>query len=109
MIILELNESNRKFDQSVKQLKIIIFRKIFSFRLVMSSGHKKSKNTSVNTSAVKSHIVTLANDLLQICQIGEFNGDAPKRIDTINQLSAHVYVYFYENICNTELIGKFKP
>ena len=66
---------------------------------------------------IKSNIIKLANELLQICH-NEHDDTArsrsagatlsqtvPKQISSISQLKSNAFVFIYENICNTELIG----
>ncbi len=63
----------------------------------------------MSESATKSNIIRIANELLSLCTRNDPDVKSlklPSHIDRIEQLNSHFYVYIYENVCNTELIGK---
>lgn len=72
----------------------------------MSSLHYSN---SSDNSAVKLNIIKIANELLRLCSKNDpsfKSSKIPPQIETIEQLNSNFYVYIYENVCNTELIGK---
>ena len=85
------------------------------------SNINKSKSTENldTTSNVTSHILNLANELLQIChanlssttslKLNNHHPIIPTKLSSLSQLTSHVYVFIYENICNAELIDKKSP
>jgi hypothetical protein len=87
------------------------------------SNSKKTKELNENESfLLKSNIIKLTNDLLQICYDELTTNESrnndktwhkrdklnnlPRQISSIEQLNSHIFVFIFENVCNTELIGK---
>jgi hypothetical protein len=76
-----------------------------------------NSNESNDKIAVKDNILKLTNELLLICHNEQNNTITsncslklsqivPKQINSISQLNSNIFVFIYENVCNTELIGK---
>jgi centrosomal protein CEP95 len=57
----------------------------------------------------KRKVVKLANELLQLCQKDKSNQETPTKINTYKEINSNLFVYFYETICNTELVDKKWP
>ena len=68
-----------------------------------TSLYQKSKRLN------KTNLIKLANQVLNLCRFDSnspLHQLIPKKIESIDQISSDLFVFFYENICNTELIGK---
>ena len=72
--------------------------------------NKQCENLKFN---IKSKILGIANDLLKTCKSNpnqsQLSISIPDEITSIRQLKSDLFVYFYENICSTELIDKKWP
>jgi hypothetical protein len=66
-------------------------------------------STTCNTSQARANIITLANDLLQICSSPQLPDAVPAHITSLSQLTSHVYVFLYESVCSMQLIDKKWP
>jgi len=61
----------------------------------------------MSTNDFKIKILNQANDLLNLCHtIGLSKEKVPKTIKSLNELKSNIFIFIYENICNTELIDK---
>lgn len=83
-----------------------------------------ANNVSNNTSSAsltrqttKNRIVQLANELLSMCNLNASNKfrssntndlykTIPSKITSVKQVNGNLFVLFYEELCNTELVGK---
>jgi len=66
-------------------------------------------STTCDTSQASANIITLANDLLQICASPQLPDAVPAHITSLSQLTSHVYVFLYESVCSMQLIDKKWP
>lgn len=78
------------------------------------ASQASSPTTTKRSSSKKERIVTLANELLRICSPPKYPAPVefqiPTRITSTRHLnSSALYIYFYENICDVELIDKKWP
>lgn len=79
-----------------------------SFRSQSPASHCSSSNVSITA---KNRIFKVANELLVLCNNNPNQSlsvnKPPKYISSIKQLNANLFVYFYESILGTQLIGRF--
>ncbi len=92
--------------------------------LLISSASSSSSISNVSSSAssasrqaTKTRIVSLANELLSMCANTTANNNnnkkskfnyVPTKITNVKQVNSNLFVLFYEELCNTELVGKFE-
>ena len=74
----------------------------------------QENNNNADISIVKENILKIANELLNICyspnqSVTGRPANLPRHINSIDQLNSEIYVYFYENVCDTKLIDKKYP
>ncbi len=71
----------------------------------MSSDDTASSKSSVRKPSRK-RILKLTNHILQICHRIHSCYSVPIQIKSIDELNSNIFIFFYETICNAELIGK---
>lgn len=73
----------------------------------VSSLPNDSTITTKSTSEIKSRIIDMANQLLEISNQNKFETDysIPEQIGSIKQINSNFFVYLYENICCNKLEG----
>ena len=75
----------------------------------MSILSNASSTVSLSRKATKSRIVNLANELLSMCKSNKSERDSmgiPTKITHVRQVNSNLFVLFYEELCNTELVGE---
>ncbi|RNA44890.1 centrosomal of 95 kDa-like [Brachionus plicatilis] len=75
--------------------------------------HELKQTSESSKAKIKSKIITIANQLLKVCKSDPNQSKhwipIPDEISSIRQLKSDIFVFFYENICSTELIDKKWP
>ena len=95
--------------------------------IMTSTVYNNSNNTAASTSLMsssaasitrqttKTRIVNLANELLAMCNLNassklktssDLHKSIPSKITSVKQVNGNLFVLFYEELCNTELVGK---
>jgi hypothetical protein len=75
-----------------------------------SINEESSAQSQANSKASKKlRIINLANELLSMCHFdtqSRFHCSLPKKITKFSQLNSDLFVFLYENICGSELVGE---
>jgi hypothetical protein len=76
----------------------------------ISAVSSAASSVSISLPKLKQRIINLTNELLDICKLtnDELNRkyNIPAQISSVKQLRPRFFVYFYEIVCDTELVGK---
>ena len=79
----------------------------------LSNVSSASSSASASRQATKTRIISLANELLAMCSNTTTNRNRfastsiPTKITNVRQVNSNLFVLFYEELCNTELVGEF--
>lgn len=79
----------------------------------MASIVDKTDNSEIAPKSLKKRIIDSTNELIKICKsdpnVTKSSAIIPDEITSIKQINSNLFVYFYEQICSTELIDKRWP
>ena len=112
---------NAEYDN----ISFVSSHSIFANTMQTATGHAPSAGSPLNTTNTTKHrILKLANELLSICNTDPNNKKhifssyqgmnnsripIPDKIISTKQLTSKLFVYFFESICDTELVDKKWP
>ena len=76
----------------------------------ISAVSSVASSVSTTLPKLKERIINLTNELLDICKLSNdelvSKYDIPGQIASVKQLKPRFFLYFYEIVCDTELVGK---